>query len=247
MSNLDKFADQRDSRLEQLFGDLPSETDTIVRLPSEGRFYTIKNSEVTITSIKFEDEKNLASNIKNNTNPINLILSKCVKGVDVNSLLLMDKMYLLLKIREISYGADYPAEITCPNCNTKSEIKINLSNLFINELPPGLEDPREIELPKLKKKAKVRFPRVSDEGNFTNVEQTYNNIWRFIPELNGITDPVFIAKAIPKMHIMDVKFILSQIMRSDLGLNPKFIFECGSCGTESKLEVPINENFFSVT
>ena len=108
-------------------------------------------------------------------------------------------------------------------------------------------DPREIDLPKLKKKAKVRFPRVSDEGNFNNVDQTYNNLWRFIPELNGISDPVFISKAIPKMHIMDIKFILAQIMRSDLGLNPKFIFECGSCDTESKMEVPINENFFSVT
>lgn len=247
MSNLDKFADQRDSRLEQLFGEIPIESDLIVRLPSEGRFYLNKTPEVTITSIKFEDEKNLASTAKNNINPVNLILTKCVKGLDINSLLLIDKLYLLLKIREISYGAEYPAEVTCPQCSSKSEIKINLSNLVINEIPADLQDPREIELPKLKKKAKVRFPRVSDEGNFTSVEQTYNNLWRFIVELNGITDPVFIAKAIPKMHIMDVKYIMAQIMRTDLGLNPKFIFECGFCGAESKMEVPINENFFSVT
>jgi hypothetical protein len=247
MSNLDKFADQRDSRLEQLFGEIPAETDMIVRLPSEGRFYNSKNPEVTITSIKFEDEKNLASSAKNNINPINLILSKCVKGIDINSLLLMDKIFLLLKIREISYGAEYPAEITCPHCSAKSEIKINLSDLLVNELPTDITDPREVTLPKLKKIAKVRFPRVSDEANFLNIEQTYNNLWRFITELNGISDPVFISKAIPKMHIMDVKFLISNIMRSDLGLNPKFIFECGACGAESKVEVPINENFFSVT
>jgi hypothetical protein len=247
MSNLDKFADQRDSRLEQLFGDIPMESDVIVRLPSEGKFYLNKAPEVTITSIKFEDEKNLASTSKNNINPVNLILSKCVKGVDVNSLLLIDKLYLLLKIREISYGAEYPAEITCAHCSAKSEIKINLSNLVVNEIPPDVLDPREIELPKLKKKAKVRFPRVADESHFTSVEQTYNNVWRFVSELNGITDPVFIAKAIPKMHIMDIKYIIAQITRADLGLNPKFIFECGFCGAESKMEVPINENFFSVT
>ena len=247
MSNLDKFADQRDSRLDQLFGEIPAETDVIVRLPSEGRFYVNKNPEVTITSIKFEDEKNLASSAKNNINPVNLILSKCVKGIELNSLLLMDKVFLLLKIREISYGADYPAEITCPICSSKSEIKINLSHLLINEMPQDLTDPREIILPKLKKTAKVRFPRVADEGNFLNVQQTYNNLWRFITELNGISDPVFIAKAIPKMHIMDVKFLISNIIRSDLGLNPKFIFECGTCSEESKVEVPINENFFSVT
>jgi hypothetical protein len=247
MSNLDKFADQRDSRLDQLFGEIPAETDIIVRLPSEGRFYSNKTPEVTITSIKFEDEKTLASSSKNNINPINLILSKCVKGVEVNSLLLIDKLFLLLKIREISYGAEYPAEITCPHCTAKSEIKINLSDLMVNTIPPGIEDPREIELPKLKKKAKVRFPRISDEANFITNEQTYNNLWRFVVELNGITDPVFISKAIPKMHIMDIKYIISQVVRSDLGLNPKFIFGCGYCEEESKMEVPINENFFSVT
>ena len=153
MSNLDKFADQRDSRLEQLFGELPAETDIIVRLPSEGRFYTNKSPEVTITSIKFEDEKSLASSAKNNINPVNLILSKCVKGIDINSLLLMDKIFLLLKIREISYGSEYPAEITCPHCTAKSEIKINLSELLVNEIPQDVVDPREITLPKLKKSA----------------------------------------------------------------------------------------------
>lgn len=247
MSNLDKFADQRDSRLEQLFGEIPAETDMIVRLPSEGRFYNNKSPEVTITSIKFEDEKQLASSAKNNINPINLILTKCVKSTDINSLLLIDKLYLLLKIREISYGADYPAEIICPHCQSKSEIKINLGNLLVNYIPQEISDPREINLPKLNKPAKVRFPRVSDEDYISSTDQTYTNLWRFVTELNGITDPVFISKAIPKMHIMDVKYIISQIMRIDLGLNPKFLFDCGFCAKESKLEVPINENFFSVT
>ena len=247
MSNLDKFADQRDSRLEQLFGDIPPETDVIVKLPSEGRFYSPKNSEVTITSIKFEDEKQLASSSKNNINPVNLILTKCVKGVDINSLLLIDKLFLLLKIREVSYGSEYPAEITCPHCQSGSEIKINLSDLLINYIPQEISDPREIKLPKLNKTAKVRFPRVSDEDYLMSPDGTYANLWRFVTELNGITDPVFISKAIPKMHIMDIKYIISQIMRTDLGLNPKFLFECGFCGRDSKVEVPINENFFSVT
>ena len=246
MSNLDKFADQRDSRLEQLFGDIPSETEITIKLPSEGKFYTSKVGDVTITPIKFEDEKSLISSLKNNVNPVNLILGKCVKNLDVNSLLLIDKLFILLKIREISYGAEYPAAITCPECETKSEVNIHLDQLLINYIPNDLEDPRTINLPKLKKSAKVRFPRVSDEVYLNNHQQIYDNIWRFVTELNEITDPVFINKAIPKMHIMDIKYLLGQILRSDLGLNPKFIFECGMCGKDTEMEVPINENFFSV-
>lgn len=247
MSNLDKFQEQRDSRLDQLFGEIPLESEITVTLPSECRFYKNASKNVVITPIKFEDEKQLASSMKNKINPINLLISKCVKDINVDSLLLIDKLYLLLKIREISYGDKYPARISCEKCGTDSEVNINLSNLIIKNIPQEILDPREITLPKLKKKVEVRFPRVADEGYLLNQEQIYNNIWRFVTKLDGIADPVFISKAIPKMHIMDIKFILSNIMRQDLGLDPKFIFECGFCNQESTLTVPINENFFLVT
>lgn len=246
MSNLDKFANQRESQLDQLFGEVPAEIDVSVKLPSEGRFYSNKQPEVVITPIKFEDEKQLATSLKNNINPINLILSKCVKNTDINSLLLIDKLYLLLKIREISYGEQYPANITCPKCQTTSEVNIKLNELIVNVIPAEITDPREFVLPKLKKLVEVRFPRVSDEGFMNSQEEVYNNIWRFVTKLNGVSDPIFISKAIPKMHIMDVKVILNQIMRTDLGLNPKFLYGCGACGAETEMEVPINENFFSV-
>ena len=247
MSNLDKFKVDQESKLKDLFGEIPLESETIVKLPSEGRFYKNKTSELTISPIKFEDEKSLTVSQKNNINPVNLILEKCVHDFEVHNLLLIDKLYLLLKIREISYGAEYPAIITCPACAAKSEIKINLSNLIVNQMPEDLEDPREISLPKLKKKVKVRFPRVSDERFLNTSEQIYNNIWRFVVELNGEKDPVFISQAIPKMPIMDIKFIISNIMRNDLGLVPKFLYDCEACGEMSEMEIPINENFFSVT
>jgi transcription termination factor NusB len=246
MSNLDKFQTDRDSKLEKLFGDVPLETDMVVKLPTLGKFYPNGTPEVTISPIKFEDEKQLTINVKNGINPINLILSKCVNNVDSNSLLLIDKMLLLLKIREISYGETYPAKVNCPKCESESEINIDLSKLIIKYLPEDLADPREITLPKLKKKVKVRFPRVADEQFLNTQEQIYNNIWRFVTELDGSSDPVFISKAIPRMHIRDIKFILSHIMRGDLGLDPKFILQCGACGGESEMSVPINENFFSV-
>lgn len=246
MSNLDKFQPDRDSKLEKLFGEIPLETDMVVKLPTLGKFYIGGSQEVTISPIKFEDEKQLTINVRNGINPINLILSKCVNGLDSNSLLLIDKMLLLLKIREISYGETYPAKVSCPKCEVESEINIDLSKLIVKYIPEDLTDPREITLPKLKKKVKVRFPRVSDEQFLSTQEQIYSNIWRFVTELDGTSDPVFISKAIPRMHIRDIKFILNNIMRGDLGLDPKFILQCGACGGESEMSVPINENFFSV-
>lgn len=247
MSNLDKFENQRESKLDELFGTLPVESEIIVKLPSEGRFYPSLKPTVTITPIKFEDEKRMAINLKNKLNPINIILANCVPQVDISSLLILDKLFILLKLREISYGEKYPASITCPNCDNSSDVNIDLSKLIVNYIPEEITDPREFILPKLKKSIKVRFPRVKDEEYLGTQEATYSNIWRFVLELNGVTDPIFINKAIPKMHIMDVKTILSNILRPDLGLEPKFIFECGSCSVESTISIPINENFFLVT
>ena len=246
MSNTVNFSDTSDANLKELFKDLPLESEILVTLPSEGRFYDARSKSVTVCPIKFEDEKQLVSSFKNNVNPINMLLSKCVKGVDVNDLLLIDKMFLLLKIREISYGDSYPAKVTCPKCSKESHIEINLNQLLINYIPKEISDPREVSLPKVNKQAKVRFPRVSDEVYLGNQEEIFNNLWRFVVELNGSSDAVFIAKAIPKLPIMDVKKLMKEIMRDDLGLNPKFILNCGGCGKTSELEVPINENFFSV-
>lgn len=248
MSNLDKFqSKERDSRLDSLFENSPVDLDLLVKLPSLGKFYKIGRSSILIGAIKFEDEKQLTLGTKNGINPINLILSKCVREVDFNELLLVDKMLLLLKIREISYGATYPASVICNKCKVESEIEMDLSKLLITTIPEDLEDPREILLPLLNKKIKVRFPRVKDEEFLNSQEQIYSNIWRFVTSLDGVEDPVFISKAIPRMHIRDIKTILKNIMRSDLGLDPKFIFECANCGGETEMVVPINESFFSVT
>lgn len=247
MTNLDKFQPDRESQLSKLFGDVPLESEVIVRLPSEGRFYPGGTSEVVISPIKFEDEKQLATSVRNGINPVNLMLSKCVKGMDPNVLLLIDKLVLLLKIREISYGESYPCHVACPKCSAESDITVDLSKLIINYIPQDISDPREITLPKLKKTAKVKFPRVADEKFLNSQEDIYNNLWRFVVEIDGVSDPVFIAKAIPKMHIRDIKYILGQVMRVDLGLDPKFILQCVDCGGESLITVPINENFFSVT
>jgi len=247
MSNLDKFQPDRDARIDSLFSDAPVETDVIIKLPTEGRFYPSKRAEIVISPIKFEDEKQLSTSVRSGINPVNLLLSKCVKGFDTNSLLLIDKILILLKIREISYGENYPAHVVCPKCSAEADINIDLNKLVVNYLPQDILDPREITLPKLKKTAKVRFPRVSDEQFLNNQEQIYNNIWRFVVELDGTSDPVFISRAIPRMHIRDIKFILNNILRTDLGLDPKFILHCSECGGESLMTVPINENFFSVT
>ena len=76
MSNIPNFSDQQNNKLELMFGDLPQETEIFVKLPSLGKFYTNKVSDVKIKPIKFEDEKHLSVALKNDQNPVNFILGR---------------------------------------------------------------------------------------------------------------------------------------------------------------------------
>ena len=109
------------------------------------------------------------------------------------------------------------------------------------------EDPRMITLPKLGVNALVRFPRNREESFFLDAGTLAKNLYRFLVSLDGIDDPVFISKAIQRMHIVDVKTIANEVTKGEFGLDPRFKFECPSCSHTTLMEIPLDASFFSVT
>lgn len=237
---------QRDAALEDLFSNMPPEIDVFVDLPSRGAFYS-NYKGVKVLPLRFEDEYRILLSKDKNVNPVISIIEKCTEGIRIQDLLAADKLYLLLKIREISYGSDYKFDVVCPDCGENSLTTLNIAqHLNINYFPADLKDPRVIKLPLLKVDVEVRFPRVSDDVYLASSEDASRNLHRFVVSINGNNDPVFIAKAIQRMHIKDLKTITKEVHRRDLGVDTTFRFECPKCKFNSKLEVPLDANFFSV-
>lgn len=245
---IDNRQDSREDLLSKLFDNVDTETEMMVDLPSKGRFY--KNfTGVTVKALKFEDEQKLLSNRSKNQDLVGQIIAKCSEGIDPAELLTMDKLYLLMKIREVSYGSEYKFEIPCPSCGEITAVDLDLANhLMVEYVPDDLQDPREVFLPVLKKKAVVRFPRAKDEPFMQDIDSAIKNQYRLIESIDGVNDPVFIAEALKRMHIRDVKTLSKESRRNDLGLDPRFSFECPHCKFNSLMEVPLNTaNFFSMT
>jgi hypothetical protein len=237
----------RESRLQQLFANNPIESEILVEPPSKGRFYT-GYSGLKVIPLLFEDEQKILLSKNRNRAPVNEILSKCVQGVNISELLDMDKVFLLLKIKEISYGPDYSFNVICPACEGNTDVTVDVSkHLAVKYAEDTLTDPREVELPILKVKAVVKFPRVRDEAYFEEVETAIKNMYRFVVSLDGIEDPVFIAKALEKMHIRDLKTLTKEIHRKEYGLDTTINFECPHCGANTPMGVPLDARFFSVT
>jgi len=239
--------DPREEALNSLFSNMDNEVLFLDDIPSKGKFYKDFQG-VEITPLTFLDEQRIVTSNKNNSDVVSKLLEKTVKGINIDELLPMDKIYLLMRVREVSYGEMYKFNIGCPNCDTDVSTELVLSdNLNKMEVPDDLEDPREITLPKLKVKAKVRFPRNKEENYIRDAESSYKNLYKFVVEVNGNSDPVFISKAIKRMHIMDVKKILAEVSKPEYGIDPRFIFECPECKHTETMSIPLDIGFFSVS
>tara|TARA_Y100000034_G_C6857029_1_gene389623 strand:+ start:686 stop:1468 length:783 start_codon:yes stop_codon:yes gene_type:complete len=240
---------KREEVLEKILENLPTEVAIPIELPSRCKFYTLPDpaSPVTLRPMTFEDEKVIISSQRGTVDPLNLILDRCVDNIDMASLFMSDKMFLILKLREISYGKDFAALVTCPSCKVEGEVNFDLTKLPINYMDDSFENPIEVQLPGLGKSAKVRIPTVADEATLADAEQMLEQLWRFVVEIDGHANREIISEVINKLPVKDIHTILNVISGDDFGIQTKVKFECPSCADNSILEMPITPDFFTVS
>ena len=155
--------------IDNILKNMPSNDEVAVELPSKNKFYNLvdPSKPISLKPMTFDDERAMMSKKSGGSDIINILLSRCMTNLDVGSLLQMDKLYLIMKLREISYGDDYNASITCENCKTENKVKFQLGSLPVTYVDDDYTNPITIELPILKKEVKLTLPRVKDESYFS--------------------------------------------------------------------------------
>jgi len=233
--------------IEDILADVPTNTTLEVNLPSECRVYTLEDPDmpITVRPMTFDDEKSIVS-AKRDDDPVNLVLQRCVSNIKVMDLLPMDKLYLIMKLREISYGDDYNTLLICQKCTSENPTTVKLSSLNVNPVPDDFEDPITIILPVAKKEVKVRQPRVRDEKVLFDKETAMDQLWRFVAEIDGHSDKSIVAAVMDKLPLKDMRTILNSI-KSDYGVDTKVKFACKDCGGVSVVDLPIDASFFDVS
>lgn len=232
--------------IEDILKNLPSENIIEVELPSENKAYRLEDpgSPITLRAMTFEDEKSIA-NAGANENPVNIILGRCLTNIKVLDLLPMDKIYLLLKLREISYGDEYKTLLICSHCKAENPTTVNLSELNVNPVPDDFCDPIEVFLPGIQKNAKVKLPRVRDERIISDTETFMEQLWRFVSEIDGHSDKAIVAQVVQKLPLKDIKTIINAF-KTDYGVDTRIKMQCNKCGGVSVLDLPFDANFFNV-
>ena len=99
-------------RTDKLFSNSGDDTIVVTDLPSKGKFYPGFKG-VEISALTYLDEQSVLTARDGNVDIVSKLLGKSIKGIEINDLLIMDKIYLLMKVREVSYGKNYEFSINC--------------------------------------------------------------------------------------------------------------------------------------
>lgn len=153
-----------------------------IKLPSRSLFYENIPAELTIRSMGTEEEKLVYSSISDET--INTLISACIVGttIDVRDLTPIDKHFILMKLRILTYGGEYHIEARCPYCKKKHSYTINLEDLISIDLAEDFEYPLAIDLPISKDKLKLK---VLSGADHEAIEKDSKRIYKQFPNYQG--------------------------------------------------------------
>lgn len=99
----------------------------------------------------------------NSSNVINGILKSATRGININDILIADKIYILFWLRANTYkDSGYRVDFKCLKCGKDSNYSFNLDALEITYIDDSYVDGIPFELPVCKDKIIMRYQRVSD-------------------------------------------------------------------------------------
>jgi hypothetical protein len=241
----------------------------IIDLPSKGYFYPEGHPlsdgkiEIKYMTAKEEDILSSATLIKQGVVIDRLLQSLIVTKVKYDELLMIDKNAIFIAARVLAYGADYPAEITCPACGSTQTDHIDISAFEEREIDwSGFEKGRttfDFLLPISKKKLTLRFLTHGDDkqinenlkaskklSKLTGVDpELTTRLRQMIVAIDGNEDKAEIAKFSQNMLSRDSLALREYLKKITPEIDTVFHHECGNCGHEvPKMAMPITVQFF---
>ena len=219
-----------------------------VDLPSKG-FANGGISTVEVRAFTFDDEKILRSIQKagDGTSVISKLIARCMRGVEYSDLLIVDKNYILYKLRALSYGEDYNIQATCEECSYESHLTVGLNDLPVN-YAEKLEDLQgKFTLPDSGVEVELQTLTTREEGIMDKTSDIIDNLWRFIKTINGHSGRSITQGFVAGTTARDISVIRNSIFNDDIGIQTLVNFVCKECGNHSSLDLPINETFFDAS
>jgi len=235
-----------------------------IKLPSLGVFYNGNDAPqdgvLHLRPMTGEEEQILATPryIKKGA-AINMIFQRCIREtIKPDELLSVDRTYLLIALRSISYGHEYEVEIKCPDCDKKFSHTIRLDQLMVDYCPPDFAAPLTDVLPKSGLNFTWHLPKGKDENLVTEYREKrvkeYNDasvddsllyrIALMVENIEGVKDKTELMILLKKLPIQDVSYLRGLALDPPFGVDTKCGITCSLCYHDFEVELPLEAGFF---
>lgn len=241
-----------------------------ITLPSLGKFYNGNdgptNGVINIRPMTGQEEKIIATpRFIKKGQAINMIFKNCMlEKFDPDQFLSVDREYLLIYLRGISYSPDYEVTTRCPECQTEFNHTINLDTLFMNYCPDDFDGQSLTSvLPKTGFKITYRLARGRDETAILNHRErrikdwgdaTHDDTLIFrasylieqmeTPSGGILTGQHNIMNVVEQLPIQDVAHIRNLLSDTPFGVDKSVTLVCPSCIRDFHTELQLESNFF---
>lgn len=237
-----------------------------VNLPSKGKFYNGNDGPTDgilhIRPMTGYEEQVLADPILiKQGKGMDRIFDQCIReNYSSANFLSVDRTYLFIYLRAISYSIIYTVEIKCPECDTKFSENINLNEIDTTYCPDNFSAenlsgtlPRTgynftYKLPSGDDELKIQAYRKNKLKNYENgVNPDDTILFRtslLLNEVQGLTNKHELMILLKKLPIEDTNYLRNLVGEPPFGVETKIPLICPSCLAEFDMELPLEANFF---
>lgn len=196
---------------------------------------------------------------ENSTIVINGVLRTAIRGIDVENLLMADKIYILLWLRANTYkDSGYRVDFTCTKCKKPSDYYFNLDALEIEYIKDDYVDGSPIVLPICKDKVILGYQKVSDVTEMENfktkkltnilAEEYDDDILNLASLISSVNEKVMSFKQkydyLTSLDAGDYSVLETEQDKNEIGVSTLIRVKCSLCGELSFAGLSFRPEFF---
>jgi hypothetical protein len=235
-----------------------------VTLPSIGKFYDgtdgPTNGILHIKPMTGEEEQILATpRFVKKGQAVNMIFSRCIQEqFRPENLLSVDRTFLLIYLRGISYGSEYEVEVKDPDSDRKFTTVIDLDSLSVERCPEDYGPILSDKLPKTGLRVAYRLSRGKDEtelqehrerrlkvsGDTASDDSLLFRTAQLVESIETVVNKNEIMALLRNLPIQDLSYIRNLVTDPPFGVETKVSIISPVSSEEFEIELPLEANFF---
>lgn len=243
-----------------------------IQLPSKGLLNPeIPEGKIVQRCMMLSDQKFLAGSKLSGDLAIQELLRRCTEtpeNIDVSALTVPDSLYMLFKLRSLSYGDKYTFRTKCPECGSRIDVTIDLSELEVVYLEPGYEKNLHVVLPH---KGDTVYTKLMTNRDFSEIEKDVRRMKKRFPDsqedfeismklaaqivriklqtpredgTKELDNPIDILQYVEKLTDLDATAIKSTTENVVYGIRPTVEKVCPNCNEIIDVNVQFGPQFF---